>query len=212
MNTNFLQNSEDLKYEYLLILSPEKQSQLSSEIMRIKAHFSDMYGCEKAKHLYPHITLSNFKQHIGMEKKIIRGFDRISAEVSPFQVNLNGFGGFPFKTIYLKVEPAATVPIIKIVKNIRARFGSLLGKSKFYSLTPHLTIARGMRLGQYTQAYNDWEHKPFSGDFYASEMKLLRRHPEEKYELIKSFPFSGIHYKEYIQGSLFQISPVNFYE
>lgn len=179
-------------YEYLLIISPDQV--ISAGLAGIKNVFKTNYGCEYSANLHPHITLINFVQFEVNEKYFIHYFERFSKSISPFDIQLNGFGGFPPSTIYVNVLTKA--PIINIVKGMKTKFSGFLQPTKHqkpsFILNPHLTIARQMQASQYNTAWAEWKDKEYISTFRANEMRLLKRKiTGSRCETITIFPFGG---------------------
>ena len=162
-------------FEYLLVISPDEVT--SASLSGIKNIFKIRYGCEYAASLIPHITLINFVQFEMNEKRIVEYFERFSKSITPFDVQLNGFGQFPPQTIFVNVSTKA--PIVKIVNDMQTKFSKLLQptereRPKFIK-NPHLTIARQMLESQHSKAWEEWRAEEYVSTFRASEMSLLRR-------------------------------------
>src|SRR4051794_37087885 len=105
-----------LPAEYLLVLSPHQA--LWDEIKTIKEKFAKDYDCETAKRGLPHITLIAFRQMQTMERQILPKLRSIANTLSPFKVELKGFGSFPSHTIYINIT--SKVEIVNAVKALRA--------------------------------------------------------------------------------------------
>jgi 2'-5' RNA ligase len=192
-----LSEFSELIYEYLLIISPD--SAVSAALFRIKHLYQSAYGCEYAASLVPHLTLVNFVQLERNERIIVKHFERFSKNIYPFDIQLNGFGGFPQRTIYAAVSNRQ--PIVKIVKDVQIKFSKLLqpiehSKPHFIK-NPHITIARRMLEPQYNQAWEEWKNREFNAAFRATEITLLKRNiTGGKCKTIATFPFKGNRFEE----------------
>lgn len=184
-------------YEYLLIISPP--SNVSTKIIDLKYEFKK-YGCEDAIHSKPHVTLLNFIQSGCSGDRIANHLDRLLSSFAPVVVNMSGFGQFPAHTVFVNIS--TTDRLVRMVKDIRKRFGDLLkGYDKLpplYTLTPHITIAKKMSKVQHDRAWSDWQGQNISGTFIADEITLLRREVSitqqrscESFKIHKTFRLNG---------------------
>jgi 2'-5' RNA ligase len=190
-----------LPAEYLLVLKPNDE--LWNSIKGIKEKFATDYNCEMAKQGLPHITLIAFRQMQLMERRILPRLRNITKSLSPFKVELKGFGSFPSHTIYINIT--SKVQIVDAVKALRApqKFMKLDKDNKPHFITePHLTIARKLQPWQYEKGWLEFEHKHFHGRFIADHALLLKRKAGEIYHPLEKFMFKGIK-AETKQGDLF---------
>lgn len=175
METKALQKEISLPFEYLLIISPDKNT--SQKLAAIKQHFKQVYKCRFAAHLKPHITLIRFFQYQEWESAIKKEFQSFSDRIPPVRIELADFGQFPTHTIYVDVKNRE--PIQKIVDGMASQSWDWLkpvGKFKpYFSTKPHMTIARRMTGEQFRRGWEDWKDKHFEAVFEAPEMVLLKK-------------------------------------
>lgn len=143
----------------------------------MKDSFEVDYGCNISIKSLPHVTLVNFVQNEASEQHIVNRLRRIFTGFNPFNIELNGFGGFDSHTVFVNVETKG--PIRKIVKRLRASMKRALtfdeAHEPHFVDMPHLTIARGMTTDQHNKAMADWKDKEFTSNFDTNEVVLLRR-------------------------------------
>ncbi len=190
-----------LPAEYLLVLQPHEE--LWNEVRSIKEKFATDFDCEMARKGLPHITLIAFRQLQMTEFRITQRLANIAKTLSPFKVELKGFGSFPSHTIYINIT--SKVQITDAVKALRApqKFMKLDKDNKPHFITePHLTIARKLLPWQYEKGWREYEHKHFHGRFIADHALLLKRKAGEKYRPVEKFMFQGIN-SALKQGELF---------
>ncbi len=190
-----------LPAEYLLVLQPHEE--LWNTVKSIKEKFAADYDCAMARKGLPHITLIAFRQMQATEHRIRRMLRNIARTLSPFKIELKGFGSFPSHTIYINIT--SKVQIVETVKALKApqKFMKLDKDNKPHFITePHLTIARKLLPWQYEKAWLEYEHKDFHGRFMADHALLLKRKAGEKYYPVEKFIFQGIK-PEIKQGELF---------
>ncbi len=192
--------------EYLFILQPHEE--LWNTIMQEKKTFADKFDCPTAMYLKPHIALIRFKQHEMMEQHIVRRLKNITMALSPFKVELKGFGSFPSHTVYINIT--SKVQIMETAKELRAaqKLMKLDKDNKPHFITePHIAIARKLLPWQYEKSWLEYEHKHFHGRFIADHALLLKRREGNKgYQIAQRFMFQNIK-TETKQGELYPIIP-----
>ena len=114
--------------------------------------------------------------------------------ITPFKIELNGFGSFPTHTIYVNVS--TKVPIQEVVRELKSA-GQLMTLNKdhkpHFIEESHLTVCRKLKPWQYEQGWLEYSHKHFSGRFIADSMLLLKRPAGEKgYQPIMRFEFQNL--------------------
>jgi 2'-5' RNA ligase len=195
-----------LPIEYLLVLQPHKA--LWDEITTIKEKFKADYKFDSIKVGLPHITLAMFKQYAATENRIVQALRNNARTLSPFKVELKGFGSFPSHTIYINI--VSKVPIVNAVKTLRQASQKFMKMDKdnkpFFITEPHLTIARRLQPWQYEKGWLEYEHADFHGRFIADHALLLRRKAGEYYKQVEKFMFEGVK-KEVMQTELFAPIP-----
>ncbi len=189
--------------EYLLILQPHEE--LWNTIIQEKKTFAEKFDCPTATYLKPHIALVHFKQYEMMEHHIVRRLKNITMALSPFKVELKGFGSFPSHTIYINVT--SKVQIMNTVKELRdvQKLMKLDKDNKPHFITePHIALARKLLPWQYEKAWLEYEHKHFNGRFMADHALLLKRKEGHKgWKTSDIFAFENRQY-QIKQGLLFQ--------
>jgi 2'-5' RNA ligase len=189
-------------YEYLLILSPHEE--LRNQIQSIKKEFSEKYKAPLAVHTKPHLTLINFLSYEMTQERILNRIGTIAMGITPFKIELNGFGSLPSHTIYINVT--TKVPIKEVVKELKSaqQLMTLNKDHKPYFIEEsHLTICRKLKPWQYEQGWLEYSHRHFSGRFMADSMVLLKRSAGEKgYKAIMRFEFQNLAVNTR-QGNLF---------
>ena len=161
-------------FEYLLIANPSPE--IFALIKREKEFFTQIYNHAITAKTEPHITVANFLAVEGMELTICRWFQNLFSQQSGFRVELDGFGGFPSHTIYLRIKNEMPFqqlanqlkPVADVFKNQGLPPFKLINNR-------HLTIARGLTEDVYTQAVGEYATKIFHESFMLDELLLLRR-------------------------------------
>jgi len=191
-----------LPVEYLLVLQPH--ASLWGEITTIKKKFEADYKFEQIKIGLPHITLAMFKQYTATENRIVQSLRNNAKTLSPFKVEMKGFGSFPTHTIYINI--VSKVPIVNAVKTLRQNAQTFMKTDKdnkpFFITEPHLTIARRLQPWQYEKSWLEYQQANFHGRFIADHALLLKRKAGEFYKPVERFMFEGIK-RTVIQNILF---------
>ena len=191
-------NTGNPLFAYLLVILPDEW--IVAEMIKIKQHFKDDYGCGKAFSMKPHLTLAKFVQSEKLEEAIVEHIEKFTRSIKAFSLILSGFGHFPRHTIYINV--ANPSPVVDLVENIKYGLKHVLTNTEqfkpIFVTKPHLTIARGMKDVQHEQAWLEWENRKFDASFRVKEVMLLKKAIQHdvqdwgKYHAVKTFPFSGI--------------------
>ncbi|HZH65117.1 MAG TPA: 2'-5' RNA ligase family protein [Flavisolibacter sp.] len=179
-------------YEYFLVISPHEE--LRNQIQTIKKSFADKYKAPLAHYTKPHIALVNFLSYEMTQERILNRIGAIAMGITPFKIELNGFGSFPTHTIYVNVS--TKVPIQEVVRELKSA-GQLMTLNKdhkpHFIEESHLTVCRKLKPWQYEQGWLEYSHKHFSGRFIADSMLLLKRPAGEKgYQPIMRFEFQNL--------------------
>ena len=179
-------------YEYLLVLQPHEE--LRTQLQVIKKEFAGKYKAPMAFYTKPHITLVNFLAYEMTQERITNRIGTTAMGITPFKVELNGFGSFPSHTIYANVT--TKVPVQQLVRELKSA-QQLMTLSKdnkpHFIEESHLTICRKLKPWQYEQGWLEYSHRHFSGRFIADSMVLLKRPAGEKgYQSIMRFEFQAL--------------------
>ncbi|MDB5207734.1 MAG: 2-5 ligase family protein [Flavisolibacter sp.] len=179
-------------YEYLLVISPHEE--LRNQIQTIKKEFADRYKAPLTHYTKPHITLVNFLSYEMTQERILNRIGTIAMGITPFKIELNGFGSLPSHTIYVNVT--TKLPIKEVVRELKAaqQLMTLNKEHKPHFIEEsHLTICRKLKPWQYEKGWLEYSHRHFSGRFIADSMTLLKRPAGEKgYQSIMRFEFQNL--------------------
>ena len=190
--------------EYLLVLQPHEA--LWDDITSIKKKFETDFRFEHIKLGLPHITLAMFKQFPATESRIVQALRNNARTLSPFKIELKGFGSFPSHTIFINI--VSKVPIMNVVKTLRQNAQTFMKIDKdnkpFFITDPHLTIARKLQPWQYEKSWLQYQQADFHGRFVANHALLLKRKAGEYYKPVEKFMFEGLK-TEVTQAALFNL-------
>ncbi len=190
--------------EYMIVLNPHEE--LRNKISAVKDEFNKDYKVI-ASSFKPNLPLVVFSQLGMMEERIINRLKNIAMSFPPFKVELKDFGSFPNHTIYINVT--SKVAIQNLVKQIRSEAQSLMklnnDNKPYFSLEPHMTIAKKLKPWQYEKGWLEYSTKHFTGRFIADEMLLLKRYEGDKSWVVsRRFKFENLPVSVK-QGDLFSL-------
>ena len=177
--------------EYMLVLSPD--AHLQERIGRARQVLSEKIGTRPSARK-AHVLLARWQAWDMMEERLLQRLHVLSMEQYPFQVQMEGFGGFPSHTVYIQVPTRE--PILRLVAGIRKNkrlMRSADGADPYFISEPHLPLARGLNPGQYEQAMQTLGHRPFKASFVADAMLLLKRRAgSPAYQIVARFAFEHL--------------------
>lgn len=104
--------------------------------------------------------------------------------------DLNGFGAFPPRVIYIKVKNEK--PFFDLAENLRIFLEAKLGFSKDMTrpeMKPHMTVAnKDLSKTEFHKAWKIFQEKPFEGQIKAGSLFLLK-HNGSRWEIYAECPF-----------------------
>ena len=166
---------------------------LREEIRAVKERMKADYNAGHALKSPAHITLQiPFKRSSTEEGRMTEALRRFAATEKPFTVDLNGYGAFPPRVIFIKiVDPGP-------VQGVHSRLKKVLLEELYFgqdevmkSVQPHITIAtRDLTKAAFSEAWAEFEHEEFSASFEAGSIFLLK-HNGRSWDIMEEFPFSN---------------------
>lgn len=176
---------------YFIAILPD--SGLRERIKDLKLEVKEKYGVKHALKLPAHITLHiPFKFAEEQESLLFEQLESFAAKQKPFEVNLNGFGSFPPRVLFIKVEQKE--PLKKLYDELQQLVSGLLESDdlpKNASFHPHITIAtRDLDKEIYNEAWPKFKERNFKAAFSVERLTLFR-HTGKIWQLGEEFPFSG---------------------
>ena len=169
--------------EHLLFISPSQQ--VKDELMVFKKDFHNEYEHIQAIRSKPHITLINFGALNQEQELLIQKINEALSFHYSFDVELKNFAHFGTHTIYAALANPSSV--VGLVKSLREKL-YFLNKRAFFSLHPHLTIAKGLSEDRFYPAMASFHKKQYSASFHVGSIVLMKRKDKfMKYEMVKEF-------------------------
>jgi 2'-5' RNA ligase len=187
---NYLHDSFQACYEYLLVVNPAKE--VNEKLIAERQIFYDDYQEKAAINIKPHITVASFLAKEGMENIIIRWMQKICSKQQSFAVTLNNYGGFPPDTIYLRIQNEA--PFLRLAKElsvVNAYINSSSCPPMLLTPKPHVSIADNLSERTFFKALTQYAHKSFHESFLVNELLLLKR--KDEYDVCKPVIVFALH-------------------
>lgn len=173
---------DELSQFLVLIPIPEV---LSKEVSRLKKEFRLKYGAFSSEHSKPHISVCSFLLLNYRTDDAFSLFRQRLEHVSSFELQVSDFDFFDdSKVIYAKVEASDTFDFITSELN-RSRQELRIRKNYTASITPHITVAKGLDKSTFEQAKQEYLNKSLRASFTVSELQVL------------SYDFKARKYREY---------------
>lgn len=182
-----MRSSEKLLYFIALIPYDE----LRREIRAIKERMKSLYGAGHALKSPAHITLQMpFKRSFADEAGISETLERFALQEHPFRIDLEGYGSFPPRVIYIRVSNPE--PVRSLHTRLRELLVDSLGFEQhevMEDLQPHITVAtRDLSKTAFREAWPALQEEEFTGGFRAESIFLLK-HNGHYWDILREFPF-----------------------
>lgn len=186
----------DIPYEYLAIIAPEDP--VKSDVEKMKTQCKNDYGWMSAVYSRPHFTILKTVQPTHNQKRLMACFDRNIKNISPFQIDLDGFDYFSGSTFTLYAKLKDEKAFCKMTQYIQ-KFStpvlkSIKGYPIHYAKKAHLTIAKGISEPEFMKAWKSWKNIGYKSTTKADHILLLGRplsDIQHKYEIMDKFPLLG---------------------
>ncbi|MEO6683278.1 MAG: 2'-5' RNA ligase family protein [Ginsengibacter sp.] len=177
--------------EYVLILNPHKS--LQDKIMRIKRDILEKHDTGYLVRRKPVLRLARFYAYQMMEEKLVNHFKIASMAMPPFKVMLKDYGTFPKHTLFVKID--SKVPLQMLMKDIRSAKKLMRSpeQTPFFASEFNIPLAIKLTDLQYSQIWEEFSKRQFTGHFIADSMLLLKRLEGDKnYQIAARFEFQNL--------------------
>lgn len=176
---------------YFLALVPP--SPLFEECIALKEYVHSQYKSKAALRSPPHITLHMpFLWKTQNEDSLLADLQRMSQTLDVVDIEMNGFGCFAPKVIYIQITPSQPLLDLqrKVRKFCREELNLLNADYKEKPFHPHMTIAfRDLKKKVFPEAWTEFQNKSFEGRFTASQLSLLK-HDGKRWNIFRTFLLS----------------------
>lgn len=177
------------KHLYFMAIIPP--AEIADKITIVKKEMAEKFNNRHALKSPAHITLQMpFKREETMEAPIAGFMKAFSERQDPFEVELNGFGHFDDRVIFINVLENDKLKSLhtKLNSALRSELNFTENETplKFH---PHVTVAhRDLIVPQFELAWPQFQKRNFTAQFSVHQLSLLK-HNFKFWEVINSFPY-----------------------
>jgi len=187
--------------EYRLVVPlPEA---LQQKVLAVRQTLHEKYGVKPSFELKPSLTVLRCHAFEKGEPKLLEKLQLAALQTAPFKVELEDYAGYPTHTIYINVTTKS--PFNELSKELKKSkwLMQVPQHAPFFINEPHLMIAQRLKPKEFTNMWNECEHRQFTGRFIADSVLLLKRSEQNKaYQVVRRFEFQNLPLS-IKQGSLF---------
>jgi len=185
---DFRQKSMDL---YFIAIIPHRE--LREEIRKIKERMKSEHGAGHALKSPAHITLQMpFKRSSEDETFISETLRRFVTGEKCFTVDLDGFGAFAPKVIFIKISKPE--PVMVLYSRLKEALMTELHFSPaeiMKDVQPHITVAtRDLTKEAFNEAWTKFPKEEFKASFDVHSVFLLK-HNGRNWDILEEFPFGN---------------------
>jgi len=174
---------------YFIALIPHDK--LRDQIRSIKERMLTDYGAGHALKSPAHITLQRpFNRSERDEVFMSQALLRFASERKPFKVNLDGFGAFPPRVIYINIIDHE--PLKELHSHLKEMLRTELNftpEEIMKDMQPHMTVAtRDLTKSAFSEAWSELQEEKFKASFEVNSIFLLK-HNGRHWDIMEEFPF-----------------------
>mgnify|MGYP003577441607 FL=1 len=177
--------------EYRLVIPlPEA---LQQKVLGVRQTLHERHGVKPAFELKPSLTLLRCHAFEKGEPRLLEKLQLAALQTAPFKVELQDYAGYPTHTIYINVLTKA--PFNELCKELKKSkwLMQVPQHAPFFINEPHLMIAQRLKPKEFTNMWNECEHRQFTGRFIADSVLLLKRNEQNKaYQVVRRFEFQNL--------------------
>lgn len=177
---------------YFIAILPE-EGNLRESLKKLKQEISEEYNTRHALKSPPHITLQRpFKRAESFEKEMNTALKAFAASQTSFKVLLQGYGAFPPKVLYIKIDDHRPFEAIhKDLNSVLKHQLNFTDKELNPKIHPHLTLAhRDLDEKHFNRAWKKFKTLKFEATFTAKCLFLLK-HNGKNWDIFQEFPFDN---------------------
>jgi len=177
-------NKDKLKL-YFIALVPDEP--VYSEVMVLKTEFKDRFSIRAALRSPPHITLHMpFQWQEEKEAQLIASLNALKSSSNQIEVELNGFGAFPPRVIFIKVVENDQLNMLQgsIQKMARSAWHIYPKSNNARPFKPHMTIAfRDLKKPQFIEAWSTFAQRTYKATISVTDISLLK-HNSKSWDIL----------------------------
>lgn len=180
---------QEKKRYFIALIPPEP---LFTRVENLKQEMKEHYHTKAALRSPAHITLHMpFLWSETKEKRLFQVLDQ-TTKCNSFRVDLNGFGAFPLRTLYIQPRESPSLQGLYecITRQTREKLNLFHAEHK-NGFQPHMTIAfRDLKKPEFFKAWEEFKSKPFEDGFLVEGFWLLK-HTGKFWVSYQYFPFQS---------------------
>lgn len=161
---------------YLIAILPPEP--ITSEVLELKEHFRDKYQSKASLNAPAHITMHMpFEWSADRETELVKIFTEVSAMQVPIPIELDGFGCFPPRVIFITV---VTNPLLDdtrkhLLQFCKTRLNLTNVVYRDEPFHPHVTLAfRDLKESFFEAAWEEFRSRPYKAIFECTQLSLLK--------------------------------------
>ena len=168
-------SDKKLSLYFIALIPPEPFRQQAGQW---KEYFRDRYQSKASLNSPPHITLHMpFKLKTKREAELADKLQDLARTFSPFVIELEGFGAFPPRVIYIDVARNTELANLQqaIHRQMKVGFQVFNANYRDRLFRPHLTLAfRDLKKAQFREAWAEFQTKEVRYTWEAAHFSLLK--------------------------------------
>lgn len=177
--------------KYFIALIPP--SPIADQAQEWKEYFRSAYHSKSALNSPPHITLH--MPFLWPKKKapsLIEKLNTFFVERKPLETELDSFGHFGTRVIYVHVIPSPLLSLLQhdLHQYCKRQLNLYHADYKDFKFHPHLTLAfRDLKKEMFQTAWKEFQLKTYRASFWVNQAHLLK-HSGKSWEIDQVFNFS----------------------
>jgi 2'-5' RNA ligase len=182
------QSDRDVSLYFIAIIP---HANLRDQIKGIKERMQTEYGSGHALKSPAHITLQiPFKRSSAEEARLAEALRRFAADEQSFSLELNGYGAFAPRVIFIKiVEPDPVARLHSHLKKVLIEELHFNHDEVMNAIQPHITVAtRDLTKEAFNEAWPEFQNQAFRASFEVKSIFLLK-HNGRHWDILEEFPF-----------------------
>jgi 2'-5' RNA ligase len=166
---------------YVALLPPPDIQDFALEVQAI---FRDRYDSRAASKSPPHITLQPPFTGPSDAVALSEALATFAATQPPPRIQLDGFGAFPPRVIFIQVQP--TPDLVNLQRDLRQHLEQTLGiiypQDSSRRFTPHITVGfRDLTPSNFQTAWAEFQPQSYVAEFVPTRLTLLQHDGERWY-------------------------------
>jgi 2'-5' RNA ligase len=167
---------------------------LRAEITAIQHDIWQRFQSKAALRSPPHITLQPpFIWPLDQVAHLERSLAAFAQQQSPVPIDLEGYGAFPPRVIYVNVQRQGPLMALQpaLMDYLETHWAIAHPPSRQRPFAPHITVGfRDLKPAAFKIAWAEFKDQPFKADFVVQALTLLR-HDGQTWQIFSEFPLNG---------------------